>query len=223
MHWRDIPIHMIDFEGSRRSGILEYGLVTLRGGRLLETATRLCRPMGQVDEADIAIHRIRPSLANSYPPFADEWPLFAGLREGGPLGGHFASAENHLIKTVWPYPRSSPDFARAGACLNEWGPWIDTGRLYSNLFPGLESANLQALVEGFGYQSELDRWAAEHCPADRCFYHAALYDALASALLLVKLLEQPALADASLVWLLQMSCGKGPGRDRITQQDLFER
>lgn len=212
---------MIDFEGSRRSGILEYGLVTLRGGGVSETLTRLCRPMGRVDEADSAIHRIRPSVAESYPPFADEWPLFAGLRERGPLGGHFAAAENHLIKTVWPYPRSSPDFTRSGGWLNEWGPWIDTGRLYSNLYPDLESANLRALVETFGHQEELDRLALEHCPTDRCFYHAALYDALAAALLLVKLLEQPAFGEASIVWLFQMSCGKGPGRDRIAQQELF--
>lgn len=221
MHWKDVPIHVIDFEGSRRSGILEYGLVTLREGEVAETRTRLCRPVGRVDEADIAIHRIRPSATEGCPLFSEEWELFAGLRESGPFGAHFASVENHLLKAVWPYPRSSPDFTRPGRESNDWGPWIDTGRLYSQLFSGLASANLQALVEAFGWQEELDDLAVKHCPDDRCAYHAALYDALAAALLLLKLLEDPKLKEASIHWLLQMSCGPGAGRERISQQELF--
>lgn len=222
MHWNDSPIYVIDFEGSGRSGILEYGVVTLREGKVVETRTRLCRPIGRVDERDIAVHRIRPSAAEREAPFADDWELFTGMRRSGPLAAHFASAENYLIKSVWPYPPSSPDFTRPGREVNDWGPWIDTGRLYGRLFPDLDSANLQALIDVFGYQVELDRLAAEYCPSDRCGYHAALYDALASALLLGKLLERKDLAGASIVWLLQMSCGAEASRERISQQELFE-
>lgn len=221
MHWREIPIHVIDFEGSRRSGILEYGLVTLAGGAIASTRTRLCRPLGRVDEMDIAIHRIRPSVAEAFPCFSDEWSMFCDLRRSGPLAAHFAGAENHLIKSVWPYPPASPDFAWPGRKLNDWGPWIDTGRLYAGLFPALESANLEALVAVFGYQEELDRLAEEHCPGGRCAYHAALYDALAAALLLLKLLERPSFAGASMAWLLENSCGSGPERDRLSQRELF--
>lgn len=222
MHSRDSPIHVIDFEGSRRSGILEYGVVTLRQGAVEAARTRLCRPLGRVDEMDIAVHRIRPAVAERFPPFSDEWGLFSELRKTGPLAAHFAGAENSLIKSVWPYPSPSPDFVRPGREINEWGPWIDTGRLYAEVFPGLESGNLQLLIQAFGYQEELDELARVHCPAERSAYHAALYDALAAAVLLLKLLERPEFADASLVWLLQMSAGRGPGRERISQRELFD-
>lgn len=222
MHWKEIPIHVIDFEGSRRSGILEYGFVTLRAGAVEETGTRLCRPVGRVNEMDVAVHRILPSVAEPFPLFSEDWRLFSGLRESGPLAAHFAGAENHLIKSVWPYPGPSPDFVRTGRKINDWGPWIDTGRLYENVFPELPSANLEAVVEAFGYQKDLDALAARHCPSERCAYHAALYDALAAALLLVKLLEREEFSDASLVWLLQMSCGTEAARGKISQRELFE-
>lgn len=222
MHWREIPIHVVDFEGSRSSGILEYGVVTLRAGEVAESRTRLCRPVGAVEEMDIAVHRIRPAMAQAFPFFSDDWPLFSELRRTGPLAAHFAGAENHLIKSVWPYPAASPDFAWPGREMNEWGPWIDTGRLYANLFPDLESANLETLIATFACQEELDRLAAEHCPSERCVYHSALYDALAAAVLLLKLLERPAFAEVSLAWLLENSCGSRPARDRISQRELFE-
>lgn len=222
MNWRETPIHVVDFEGSLRSGILEYGVVTLRAGAIVSTRTRLCRPLGRVDEFDIAIHRIRPDVAEQFPLFAEEWGLFSGLRRSGPLTAHFAGAENHLIKSVWPYPPASPDFAWPGRQSSDWGPWIDTGRLYAHLFPKLDSANLEALISAFGYQEELDGWADEHCPSERCAYHAALYDALAAALLLVKLLERAEFSEVSLGWLLENSCGPGSQRERFSQRELFD-
>jgi len=221
MHWRDVPIHVIDFEGSRRSGILEYGVAALENGTVTFTETRLCRPLGKVDEHDIAIHRIRPEMADRYPPFSEEWELFSGLRQKGPLAAHFAGTENHLIKSVWPYPPASPNFVWPGEQLADWGPWLDTGRLYERVFPETESANLESLIVAFGYQEELDQLAAEHCPADRCLYHAALYDALAAALLLIKLLENPEFEAVTIGWLLEKSCGSDVARQRLSQRELF--
>ena len=34
------PIHVIDFEGSRQSGIVEYGVVTLHGAEIVAAHTR---------------------------------------------------------------------------------------------------------------------------------------------------------------------------------------
>ena len=39
--WKDTPVHFIDFEGNSTSGIIEFGVVTLRGGEIAETRTRL--------------------------------------------------------------------------------------------------------------------------------------------------------------------------------------
>jgi DNA polymerase-3 subunit epsilon len=224
MRWTDVPIHFIDFEGSIASGILEYGVVTLRGGRVEKTDTRLCRAIGRVRDEDAAIHGLTAGLVARFDPFAceEEFTRFATLRETGPLGAHFANAENSLIKSAWPYPRQSPDFARGGAhTVAEWGPWIDTGRLHGEIFPQLESGRLETLVATFGLQAELDALAAQHCPEGRRRYHAALYDALAAALLLLALGRRPGFADMSAAWLLQMSTANPDKRDAMRQGELF--
>ena len=59
------------------------------------------------------------------------------------------------------------------------------------------------------------------CPADRRHYHAALYDALAGALLLARLAVEPALADRSIAWLLAMSTLNPEKRDALRQKELF--
>lgn len=221
MNWAETPIHFIDFEGSAASGIVEFGVVTLRGGEIAGIRTRLCRAVGPVTPEDTAVHGLSEPGLRAAAPFRDEWEYFAGLRETGPLAAHFAPVENHLLKQVWAYPRNAPDFARPGKTAAEWGPWIDTGRLYPQFFPQLGDGKLQELVAAVGLQGELDRQSAQHCPAGRQQYHAALYDALAGALLLRTLLQRPELAQATIPWLLQMSTLDGGKRDALQQGDLF--
>lgn len=215
------PIHFIDFEGNAASGILEFGVVTLQGLEIAATRTRLCAASGRIREEDAAIHGLRAEQVASAAPFKDEWEFFAGLRESGPLAAHFAAAENHLLKSVWPYPRSAPDFARPGKSAAEWGPWIDPGRLYPQFFPHLGDGKLEQLIGAMDLQAELDAQAAQHCPATRCHYHAALYDALAGALLLRAFLQRPEFAGATIPWLLQMSTLDGGKRGALQQGDLF--
>jgi DNA polymerase-3 subunit epsilon len=221
MRWSDLPIHFIDFEGSAGSGILEFGVVTLRGGQIAETRTRLCRAVGRIRVEDSAVHHLTAQDLEAQAPFAAEFDYFARLRETGPLAAHFAGAENGLIKSVWPYPRTSPDFARPGGQLTDWGPWLDSARVMAELYPKTESLQLESLVGGVGLQAELDVLAVAHCPATRRFFHAALYDALAGALLLVQLLRRPELAEATLPWLLQMSTADAQKRASLQQGDLF--
>ena len=221
MSWADTPIHFIDFEGNRASGILEFGVVTLRGGGVAATRTRLCAAAGRIPAEDTAVHGLDAAAVADAAPFAAEWDYFARLREGGPFAAHFASAENHLIKGAWPYARQSADFSHPGRTTNEWGPWIDTGRLLPQFHPEFPEAKLGRLVAALGLQGELDALAAAHCPEPRRRYHAALYDALAGALLLLALLRRPQFSAATLPWLLQMST-LDPGRRGAMQQgDLF--
>lgn len=219
--WLRHPLHFIDFEGSLGSGILEYGVVTLESGEITGARTRLCRATGAVRSEDSAIHGLAARDVASTPPFADDFEFFAGLRETGPLAAHFAQAENTLIKGVWPYPRTSPDFARTGGRVTDWGPWIDTGRLYPQLYPSLDSAKLEDLVRVFGLQPALDEAALRWCPPARRRYHAALYDALAGALLLARLGTEPALRDRPLAWILAHSTLDPEKRDAINQGNLF--
>ena len=221
MRWTDTPIHFIDFEGNAASGIIEFGVVTLRGGEIAGTRTRLCRADGPLAAQDTAVHGLTETALRPAAPFSDEWEYFARLRETGPLAAHFAAVENSLLKRAWAYPRRAPDFSRPGKTTTEWGPWIDTGRLYPQFFPTLGDGKLEELAAACGVQAALDQRAAQHCPADRRHYHAALYDALGGALLLQALLQRPELAAATIPWLLQMSTLDGGKRDALQQGDLF--
>jgi DNA polymerase-3 subunit epsilon len=221
MHWAETPIHFIDFEGNGTSGIIEFGVVTLRGGEIAETRTRLCAATGRVAPEDTAVHGLRDADLRDAVPFKDEWEYFAGLRTSGPLAAHFAQAENYLLKSVWAYPRTAPDFARPGKTATEWGPWIDTGRLYPQFFPQLGDGKLEELVAVCGVQADLTAAATRHCPADRRHFHAALYDALAGTLLLRALLQRPEFTGATVPWLLQMSTLDGGKRDALRQGDLW--
>lgn len=219
--WTEQPIYFIDFEGNQVSGILEYGIAEVRGGRVGATESRLCRPMGRIRPEDEAVHGLHARELEEFAPFAEDWDRFADLRDRGPLAAHYAGTENSLLKSVWPYPRNAPDFARPGERLIDWGPWVDTGRLYAQFYPQLATGQLQLLVQACGLQPELDALAAVRCPADRRRYHAALYDALAGALLLASLARDPRLADLTVMQLLALSTLDPAKRDALRQGELF--
>jgi DNA polymerase-3 subunit epsilon len=219
--WTEQPIYFLDFEGNQVSGILEYGVVEVRGGGIGRVRGRLCHPVGRIRPEDAAVHGLSAPVLEGCAPFADDWELFAELRDGGPLAAHYAGTENALLKSVWPYPRNAPDFARPGERLIEWGPWVDTARLYAQFYPQLATGQLQALVAACGLQAELDELAAAHCPPERRRYHAALYDALAGALLLASLARDPRLAQLTVMQLLALSTLDPAKRDALQQGELF--
>lgn len=219
--WTEQPIHFIDFEGSRVSGVLEYGVATLCDGRVVGAKTRLCRAMGQIHAQDTAVHGLRGETLAACAPFADDWEYFAELRERGPLAAHYSGVENALLKSIWPYPRTSPDFARPGGQAIEWGPWIDSARLYAQFYPHFETGRLENVIRLAGLQEELDALAAAHCPPVRRRFHAALYDALAGALLLAALARDPQLKRLTVMQLLALSTLDPQQRDALTQDELF--
>lgn len=218
MRWTEVPIHMIDFEGSLATGIIEFGVVTLVGGEVTTTRTRLCGATGRMRPEDVEIHGIAPEMVRGLAPFADEFAYFADLRAWGPFAAHFAQAENTLIKGSWAYTRESPNFGRPGETTSEWGPWIDSGRLYLELY-GTQAGGgkLAELIARFGLQEELDWQAGVHCPPERRHYHAALYDALAAALLLSRLGKSEEFSWRSLPWIFQHSTANAEKRDALSQ------
>jgi DNA polymerase-3 subunit epsilon len=223
MPWTDQLIHFIDFEGSTVSGILEYGVVSLRGGEIVAASGRVCRPAGRVRAEETAVHGLAAEALAACAPFADDFETFAKLRESGPLAAHFANAENTLLKTTWPYPRAVPDFSRETGTerVPDWGPWIDTGRLYAQAPTSGGGLALAGLVAAEGLQARLDELAAEFCPPARRHYHAALYDALAGALLLNRLAGLPEWAGKSLRWLIEHSTLDAEKREGLRQGELF--
>jgi DNA polymerase-3 subunit epsilon len=221
MAWTAQPLYFIDFEGSLTSGILEYGAVTLHEGRITGAVTRLCAPTGRIRAEDTEIHGLREDSLSQFEPFSADWELFADMRGKGPLAAHYAGAESSLLRATWPYPRNSPDYARPGNHVIDWGPWVDSAKIYAQLYPSLESGRLESVVVACGLQSELDLLAAAYCPPARRRYHAALYDALAGALLLASLARHPQLATLTMTQVLALSTLDGKKRGSILQRELF--
>lgn len=219
--WTEQPIHFLDFEGSLISGVVEYGVVTVRVGEVEAAATRLCRPTGRLRAEDVAVHGLQRAELAVHEPLAADFDRFAAWRESGPFAAHFAGVENALLKSVWPYPRAVPDFARPERRQADWGPWIDTGALYRQIYPQLVSLKLAEVVAASGLQDEVDELAAKHCPPERRRYHAALYDALAGAVLLNALAHEPQVARLSVRQLLALSTLDGERRDQLRQDAWF--
>ena len=218
MRFGRVPIHVIDFEGNRECGIVEFGVVTLLNGEISEARTRLCRAQGKIRPEEAKLHGIRGRDTLVFEPFSMEWEYFKTLRQNGPFAAHYASIENRLIKQVWPYPPYSPDFLSKDQMVADWGLWVDTCVLYCKLFPQLESHKLMDLIEVFELDSELDRIAILYCPKKRAKFHCALYDALASMLLIRHISGLPGFENITVQWLLKNSSPRGA---RASQGELF--
>jgi DNA polymerase-3 subunit epsilon len=209
MSWFSTPVHVLDFEGSRPSGVVEYGVATLLGGKITAAHTRLCAPAGPVAAVECALHGISVADTAGAAPFAAAQTLFAELRQSGPFAAHHAPIERALLRRAWPVPPAAPDFAApdpaAAPRVADWGPWLDTRRIYERLYPDLPSYQLTELVATFALAENLADLAGQHCPPRRRRPHCALFDALAAALLLARLAQESALANAPLAWLLAQS------------------
>lgn len=215
------PIHVIDFEGSRQSGIVEYGIATVVGRSVTATYSRICAPIGTISDMDRAQHGIGEEEASGAETFDREWKLFSGLREQGPFAAHNVSVESGFISAIWPHPKECPNFAQPETSAADWGPWLDTLKIYRRVYPGLKSYGLESLVKMFELQEDLDRQAGSFCPVGRQHYHCALYDALASALLLIRIFSEPELEGASLRWLILQSAASEAERKSMGQQEFF--
>ncbi len=219
--WRDGPIHILDFEGNSRTGIVEYGVATLLHGSVVGTKTRFCRGKAEIPPEDSRLHGIVDADTLGAAPVDEDWALFSGLRRTGPFCAHHAFVEDRLLREVWPYPGRVPDFMNDGSTTEEWRPWIDTRRLYEYLFPDLSSHQLMDLVRIFHLEPALDGLAREYCPDGRRRHHCALHDALASALLVIQIPEFPGFERIDLWWLLFNSAPSREQRESWSQRELF--
>lgn len=266
---------MIDFEGSPRYGVVEYGVVTLLGGQITQTQTALCRPDTEMSAKEIALHGIHMRDTADRPPFAEHRELFFSLHKTGVFCAHHASVENGFLKRVWPYPPlydapamqatatlgdlAPPPTAKANATPSDlvapaakagddsgqaaigaagkvgatggsairrqtagWGPWIDTRALFAAAYSGLASYALGELIETFALGKDLEELAAVYCPPKRRKAHCALFDALASALLLQHLGAEEGFEQLSLEWLLEHSAASADALNQHRQRKLFE-
>ncbi len=182
--WTEIPIHVVDFEGSGRTGVVESGVATLLGGEIITTCTSLHAARGAVPSIDTQCHGLSQRDLAGATPFEAEWDRWVSLRRTGVLAAHNATVEAGLLRATWPRPSVVPSYVGDMTPVAEWGPWIDTCRLARAWIPTLGEYGLSSLVSGLRLAPRLDALASQHCPPGRRRYHCALYDALAAALIL---------------------------------------
>lgn len=214
-------MHVIDFEGSARTGVVEFGVVTLQSGEISAVHTRVCRPADAIPAAESRVHGLVEADIAAAAAFGAEWTLFAGLRETGLLAAHFSATENALLRAAWPCPRLCPDFLSPGRSTAEWGPWIDTGRLAIDALPAGGGAGLETVVRALGLEAALAAAADRWCPAARRRFHCALFDALACALVLRALARDPIGEAWSLARVLTASTADLDQREERSQARWF--
>lgn len=201
--WRETAVFMIDFEGSPRTGVVEFGVVHLQGGAIVGATTAACQPRAEISRRESAVHGLTHSRLQRLQPFADYFDQFVAFRRAGLFAAHNRHAEDTFIRDQWPVPPPVPDPLQPAATCNQWGPWLDTLSIYRAIYPGLGQYGLNDLIQRFELQEALAEQAQRFCPPDRQKPHCALFDALGSALLLLRLEDEPTLAGKiSLAWLL---------------------
>ena len=217
--WASVPIHVIDFEGSLRTGVVEFGVATLLGGEVVAASTSLHAPRVPVPAIDTQCHGLGAKELKGLPPFESEWERWVSLRRTGLLAAHNATVESGLLRGTWSRPSAVPAFVGEDTSVAEWGPWIDTCRLARAWAPSLGDFRLSSLVSALRLASRLEVLAAEHCPPGRRRYHCALYDALAAALVLRALCGLEGRSAAPLSQLVRDSMS-APAADDLMQGEL---
>lgn len=77
------------------------------------------------------------------------------------------------------------------------------------------------IISLFSLNSDLEKLSKEHCPKTRKRAHCALFDSLASALLLLKLGNTPGFEELTTQWLLQHSAASNEARQATQQRELL--
>jgi DNA polymerase-3 subunit epsilon len=189
----DVEITVLDYEST---GSLagypnepwQIGMVSLKDGKvapssMFESLLRVDgnRPFNPYAPGRHGILRHEISVA---PTQQELWPNIKDRLTGLPLCAHNIATEKK--------------FTRVAAPMHQFGPWIDTLRIARKVWKGCPSYALEDLIVMLGLKQRVDALCPEQCA------HDALYDAVASAMILEHLFEQPGWNTATLGELLSM-------------------
>jgi DNA polymerase III epsilon subunit-like protein len=183
-------LQVIDFEGNRTYGILEYGLVTLQDNSIVDIHSASCvrKPMA------LTAHFLEHSRLTARPTdtdFGEHLPLFLRKRREGLFCAHGASVEDRLLRQYRLTPGVTGTFSEESGRATgvAWGPWIDTCKIYKRYYPSLERYGVGDLIRQFALQGRLEDVLAAHRVEAALTFHRALYDALATTVLLQHFIE----------------------------------
>lgn len=129
------------------------------------------------------VHGIRDEDLVDAPSLGALWPEFRGRLGGRVVVAHGAATEKRFLRA---FP------------LHGFGPWVDTLTLARRIYPSLPDYSLGTLSSALG----LDPEVAALCPGRR--WHDALFDAVASLVVLRRILSDTALESAPVGALLEL-------------------
>ncbi len=185
----EIPIYAIDFEGSKKLGIVEFGIVGILCNEIFMSETAICAPKSEISKRDADFFGITNAQASKYPPFETYADLFSELRSKGIFAAHNASVEDSLLRSYIPSPGIVTNFFNTKSVLT-WAPWLDSRNLAKEFCKDANSEKLSDVIEFLKLEEELNAYAEKICAPARKKWHCALYDALACALIIKHTLPQ---------------------------------
>jgi DNA polymerase-3 subunit epsilon len=174
----EISFAAIDFEsaGIRQGGTevpVQIGIAVMQGGVMGERFESFLATDQPITWSAQKIHGIRAADLVGAPGLATLWPRLKGLLENRWVVAHGAATEKRFLR-AFPF--------------HGFGPWLDTLKLARAAWPELPSYALGDLMVTLGLESEL---RAVH---EGFRWHDALSDALASLILLRRLVGETGVA-----------------------------
>ncbi|MBT5717633.1 MAG: hypothetical protein HOI70_12045 [Opitutae bacterium] len=153
---------IIDFEGCRRKGIRQIGIIQSQNLRIINTWD-----VDIVHQKDIST-TLMEALTNS----------------PSVMIAHNVQIEKNLLREYMPYHRLGNNNGRLS-----WGPWLDTKEVYGVLYPKIKNYTLESLTKSFIPKKELDKKTSDYCETEKRKPHCALYDALCTYMLIKRIAQ----------------------------------
>ena len=101
MSWTRSKIAVLDFEGEIRTGVVEFGIVIIKGSQIISTETKQCRPRGKLQQKSIEIHGLRERELAGLETFQKKQRYFAEIRSSVDVFcAHHACVEENLLKNT---------------------------------------------------------------------------------------------------------------------------
>jgi len=150
-----VKILTLDFEGSINNGIREIGAI-------LSNDTQIINFHDFDIEDEIDCKNMLQSIISSDVDF---------------IISHNIQTEKNLLKMYLPFPPKKNRFGEF-----EWGPWLDTRKVYSFLYPNIKNYELTNLTELF-IKNESVLLTEKYCKVRKAKQHHALFDAICAFLL----------------------------------------
>jgi DNA polymerase-3 subunit epsilon len=177
----EIPFAALDFESAgeraNEAGVpVQIGIAAMEGlaprsDSFYRSYLKAERP---VTWSAQQIHGITGDDLKDAPDLLSLWPEIKGRLGGRWIVAHGSGTEKRFLRA---FP------------MHGFGPWVDTLTLSRKILPGRPSYSLSDLVIGLGLEGEI----RAQLPDFR--WHEALSDAVASLILLKKLIELTGIAD----------------------------